>query len=156
MKGKKKKEKLSHLGAFGWRHDEFCAPGYIEKGPRRLFNKLEPLKMKRIFMPGQAAAVTAQRIDQRYTVRRHTHTHRSRSASQRIYTASLILVNLIRILFCISFLLFFLYILYIYQSSSSFLFYISIQGANYSRFLHSFFHPATPFRLYYAVELYHV
>jgi hypothetical protein len=25
-------------------------------------------------MPGQAAAVTAQRIDQRYTVRRHTHT----------------------------------------------------------------------------------
>ena len=85
-----------------------------------------------------------------------THTHRSRSASQRIYTASLILVNLIRILFCISFLLlFFLYILYIYQSSS-FRFYISIQGANYSRFLHSFFHPATPFRLYYAVELYHV
>ena len=125
----------------------------LKRGRGGYSTSLEPLKMKRIFMPGQAAAVTEQRIDQRYTLRRHTHTQKqSRSASNAyiysvinscqphphpllyIFPSSFFLIYSIHLSI---FFFFFFSFLYFYSRRELF------QVSSF------FFHPATPFRLYY-------
>jgi hypothetical protein len=88
-KRKRRRGKTVTFRGFWWRHDEFCAPGCIEKGraaiqqarhSRLEWKELQPL------------------LHGCWPARTYTSTH-TQKQSRSVYTSSLILVNLIRILF---------------------------------------------------------